>query len=48
MFNYNISMAIVTISDKIVERILSPQIGYCFETTEKILGPCQPMDATEL
>ena len=19
-------------------------MGYCFETTEKILGPCQPMD----
>ena len=52
IFNYNIiytiSMTIVTIGDKIVERIFESSDGALFWNQWKNSGPCQPMEATEL
>ena len=52
MFNYNIiytiSMTIVTIGDKIVEKIFESSNGVLFSNQWKNSGPFQPMEATEL
>ena len=52
MFNYDIiytiSTKIVTIGDKIVERVFESSNWVFFSWNQNILGPSQPMEAIEL